>query len=139
MNTKDKGDLAQLAVAKDLMIQGYKIAFPYGDSWDYDLIACKDGIFYRVQVKYTESNGEVVVVDCSCRSTHAGKTTTTKMYTAEMIDWIAVYDKQTDISYYIAASQLGSGKSELYLRLVPSKNNQQKGIRWARDYLSMGV
>ena len=31
-----------MMVAADLMRRGYKIAFPYGEDWDYDLIVCRD-------------------------------------------------------------------------------------------------
>jgi PD-(D/E)XK endonuclease len=35
---KMKGDLAELKVATDLLERGYKIAIPYGEDWDFDLI-----------------------------------------------------------------------------------------------------
>jgi hypothetical protein len=56
LNTKAKGDLAELKVATDLIARGYKIALPYGEDWDCDLIVCRDtqGL-ERVQVKYAES------------------------------------------------------------------------------------
>jgi hypothetical protein len=38
LNRKAKGDLAELKVAADLRARGYKIAFPYGEDWDFDLI-----------------------------------------------------------------------------------------------------
>ena len=40
-----------MMVAADLMRRGYKIALPYGEDWDYDLIVCRDGTtLERVQV-----------------------------------------------------------------------------------------
>lgn len=51
LNRKAKGDLAELKVAADLRSRGYRIAFPYGEDWDYDLILCRhDGRLERVQV-----------------------------------------------------------------------------------------
>ena len=55
--TKTKGDLAELMVATDLVRKGYKIAIPYGEDWDFDLIVCRDERLERVQVKYTQSDG----------------------------------------------------------------------------------
>jgi hypothetical protein len=49
-------------VAADLMRRGYKIALPYGEDWDYDLIVCRDEKLERVQVKYTCSDGVVITV-----------------------------------------------------------------------------
>jgi hypothetical protein len=42
LNKKAKGDLAELKVAADLRDRGYKLAFPYGEDWDFDLILCRD-------------------------------------------------------------------------------------------------
>ena len=56
---KTKGDLAELKVATDLLERGYRIAIPYGEDHDFDLILCRDDRLERVQVKYTESNGKL--------------------------------------------------------------------------------
>jgi hypothetical protein len=39
---KTKGDLAELKVATDLVERGYRIAIPYGEDNDFDLILCRD-------------------------------------------------------------------------------------------------
>jgi hypothetical protein len=58
LNRKAKGDLAELRVAADLRARGYKVAFPYGEDWDYDLILSREnGSLERVQVKYARSTG----------------------------------------------------------------------------------
>ena len=50
LNKKAKGDLAELKVAADLRARGYRIAFPYGEDCDFDLILCReDGTFERVR------------------------------------------------------------------------------------------
>ena len=131
---KSKGDLAEVAVAGDLMRRGYKIAFPYGEDWDYDLIVCRDEKLERVQVKYSRSNGEVIYVRCGSHSLTNGKVRATKRYTAEMIDWLAVYDPTSDCCYYIPAAELGDGRSMLSLRLSHTRNNQRSRIRQADDY-----
>ena len=41
LNRKAKGDLAEMRVAADLLAHGYKVAFPFGEDWDYDLILCR--------------------------------------------------------------------------------------------------
>lgn len=68
--TKTKGDLAELMVAADLRRKGYKVAFPYGEDWDYELIFDHDGNLERVQVKYAEPDGSVLTVRCRSHSTY---------------------------------------------------------------------
>jgi hypothetical protein len=63
LNRKAKGDIAELKIAADLRARGYKLAFPYGEDVDFDLILCRDnGALERVQVKYARSNGRVIIV-----------------------------------------------------------------------------
>ena len=124
-----------MTVAADLMRRGHKIAFPYGEDWDYDLVVCRDDKLERVQVKYACSNGEVIPVKCYSHSLTNGKVRQTKHYTVETIDWLAVYDPVTDACYYVPASELGTGRSVLHLRLTDARNNQRLGVRLASDYL----
>ena len=131
---KLKGDLAELKVAADLLERGCKVSLPFGEDCDYDLIADAGAVLHRVQVKFTESNGVVIPIRCQSHSLTKGKVRRTKHYTAETIDWIAVYDQTTDRCYYCPASELGSGRCELRLRLVAARNGQRMGIRDAADY-----
>ena len=131
---KRKGDLAELKVAADLVDRGCHLSFPYGEDCDYDLIADRNGVLHRVQVKYTESDGKVIGVRCMSHSLTNGKIRQTKHYTAEIIDWIAVYDRTSDRCYYFPARELGAGKSYLHLRLTPARNGQRIGIRDAAEY-----
>ena len=134
LNLKAKGDLAELRIAGDLLARGYKVAFPYGEDWDYDLILCRHAAMERVQVKYTDSNGEVVVVRCRSHSLTNGKVRGIKQYTAETIDWLAVWDRATDRCFYVPAAELGAGMNMIHLRLVPTKNGQLRRTRLARNY-----
>jgi hypothetical protein len=124
-------------VAADLMRRGYKIAFPYGEDWDYDLIVCREEKLERVQVKYTCSDGVVITVRSRSASLTNGKVKAYKYYTAETIDWLAVYDVTTKCCYYLPAAELGSGMSMLSLRLRATRNNQRIGVRFARDYVDL--
>lgn len=58
-----------------------------------------------------------------------------KHYTAETIDWIAVYDRTSDHCYYLPADELGTGRNMLNLRLVPARNGQRIGVRDASEYV----
>jgi hypothetical protein len=133
---KQKGDLAELKIAADLLRRGCRISIPFGEDCDYDLIADFEGRLHRVQAKFTESDGAIVLVRCRSHSLTKGRIRQTKHYTESMIDWIAVYDQTSDRCYYCPSSELGpAGRSELRLRLTPARNGQLHGIRDAADYL----
>jgi hypothetical protein len=138
LNKKAKGDLAELKVAADLRARGYRIAIPYGEDWDFDLILCRDdGALERVQVKYVRSDGCVIEVRCRSHSLTNGKVRATKHYTAAMIDWLAIWDAILDRCFYVPARELGAGMWVLSLRLEPTRNNQRRGIRPAERYASI--
>ena len=137
LTRKGKGDLAELKVAGDLIGRGYRIALPYGEDWDFDLIVLRNGNLERVQVKHAMSRNGVIEVRCGSHSLTNGKVRRTKHYTADMIDWLAVYDRTTDRCFYLPASELGCGKWMLSLRLTPTRNHQSSGIRYAEDYRSL--
>ena len=124
-------------IAADLIRRGYKIAIPYGEDWDFDLIVCRDDRLERVQCKYSESNGVYVTVRCRSHSLTNGKVKATKYYTAAIIDWMAVYDPTTDCCYYVPAKDLGEGRATLTLRLSPARNGQRRPVRFATDYLDI--
>jgi hypothetical protein len=135
LNKKAKGDLAELKVAADLRARGYKIAFPYGEDWDFDLILCREsGALERVQVKHAQTDGRVILIRARSSSLTNGKVRQVKHYTADMIDWLAAWEPTLDRCFYVPAQQLGAGMNSLHLRLVPPLNSQLKRIRSADDY-----
>jgi hypothetical protein len=136
LNLKGKGDLAELMVAGDLLRRGHKIAIPYGEDCDFDLVLVRGEHVDRVQVKYVESDGSVIPVRCGSHSLTNGRIRRTKQYTAATIDLLAVYDNTSNRCYYIPATELGAGRSILHLRLTPAKNGQLRGTRPAQKYLS---
>lgn len=136
LNLKGKGDLAELMVAADLRRRGFKIAIPFGEDCDFDLVLIRGDRLERVQVKYTESDGVVIPVRCVSHSLTKGKVRRTKHYTAETIDRLAVYDRTSSRCYYVPAAELGNGRSVLHLRLKPSRNGQSIGTQPAEDYLT---
>lgn len=135
LSLKGKGDLAELMVATDLLRRGHKIAIPYGEDCDFDLVLIRGATLDRVQVKHARSDGSVINVRCGSHSLTNGKIRRTKHYTSKMIDLLAVYDATSDRCYYVPATELGEGRSTLCLRLKPALNGQQRGTRPAEQYL----
>jgi hypothetical protein len=131
---KTKGDLAELKVAADLVERGYRVAIPFGEDNDFDLILIREAELERVQVKHACSDGAVIQVKCYSHSLTNGRIRETKRYTSLTIEWLAVYDVTTARCFYIPAAELGEGRSCLHLRLTESRNCQRRGIRFAEDY-----
>lgn len=137
MSTIRKGNVGVAKVIADLTAKGFSLSVPLNEGERYDLIADNGEELLRVQCKYTESNGEFVIA--RPRSvTHTGyRAKVAHKYTGEEIDLLAVYDATSDSCFYIPADELGAGMDEFRLRLTPPKNNQVRGIRWAKDYLGL--
>ena len=133
---KTKGDLAELIVAADLAKRDFRVGFPFGEDCDWDLIFWRPPSLRleRVQVKYTQSDGAVLEVRCHSQSLTNGRVRAIKRYTAEMIEWLAVYDATTDAVFYIPSDELGEGRSRIHLRLTECRNNQRARVRMADEY-----
>lgn len=128
--TKTKGDLGEALIMADILRRGYRVALPVGEDWRYDLIVLRGKLFERVQCKYTESKNGVISVICrNCNHRSV------KKYNSSEVDWIACYDNTTNKCYYIPSSFLGDGRAVISLRLTPPKNNQQKNVLYAKEFL----
>ena len=55
------------------------------------------------------------------------------MYQPGEIDAFAAHCPDTNRSYFLPYSSF-AGRTQVLLRLAPSKNNQADGINWAKDY-----
>ncbi|MFN2616513.1 MAG: group I intron-associated PD-(D/E)XK endonuclease [Thermoleophilaceae bacterium] len=90
-----------------------------------------------MQVKYGRSDGSTLEIWTRSNSLTTGKVKAIKRYTAELVDWLAVWDARTDRCFYIPAAELGEGMNCLTLRVGPTRNNQVRRVRWAQAYESV--
>ena len=98
----------------------------------YDLvIEDADGRFWKIQCKTawlsTQTEGALVFAGCST----GGKGGWEKRGYLNDVDYFAVYSPDTDRVYLVPAEGIGNQCS---LRLTPSKNKQEKHVRYAADY-----
>lgn len=129
MNNKDIGDKGESIILAEAITKGYIVSIPFGDNSKYDLVIDRGLGLEKIQVKYHTGDGEEIRAICKYnRGYDPGK------YTKNDIDAIIVYDSFTKKSYYIPAEYLGEGRNTITLRLKPTKNNQEKGIVWAKDF-----
>ncbi len=104
---------------------------PFGVNHRYDLVIDLDGWFLRAQCKTGRlRNGCILFRAVSIRSN------TTKAlvrgYRGEA-DLFLVYCADTEQVYAVDVEEVGA--CEVKLRVAPTAYNQERGIRWAADYL----
>lgn len=129
MNTKAIGDKTVALVMASLIKRGNILLLPFSDNERYDLVFEQNKEFHRVQCKTGRlKNGSI---SFKASSTYAHRGRSRKGYKGEA-DWFGVYCPETDKAYLIPVEEVGD--NECSLRLEPTKNNQTKNIRWAKDY-----
>jgi PD-(D/E)XK endonuclease len=129
VDTIRTGNDAEAAVLHRLILAGIGVLVPFGGGSPFDLggVVPPDGDVLRIQVKSGRIRGDCVAFN-SCttdhgagRQTHEGRT-----------DVIAVYFRDSDGVFMVPVAECPAYVG--LLRLRPTKNNQQRGIRFAADY-----
>jgi hypothetical protein len=130
MHTKLKGDIGELMVAQNLLENGWHVAFPYGENLKYDLVAEKEGIFRRIQVKTVNPRDGALKINCRSSNNWS-------VYYYSTIDFetLAAVDLQNRNVYYIPSARMH--KSLIIIRIDKSKNGQQKGINFANEFTNL--
>ncbi|SRR6266516_5344503 len=132
-DTNSIGDISESAIITRFLQLGYTVLMVHGGNQRYDLvIEDSEGQFWRVQCKTArvEDNGTVVAFE-TANHNFALKNKQWKHYRGQC-DYFAVYCEELNKIYFIPVDQVGTTKANL--RLVPAKNNQEKKVRWAKDY-----
>jgi hypothetical protein len=136
-NKKALGERSQAIIIFRLLEAGYNVLTPYGDNMRYDLvIEDADGQFWRVQCKtgWIEEDGALIefATASSYYHTRAGRTEHGRKNYRGQIEYFAVYCPDTAKVYLVPIDHVGTTNAKL--RLIPTKNKQEKHIRWAKDY-----
>jgi hypothetical protein len=132
-HTKTKGDLGVLKAQVNLYEQGYTILLPLTEHAPFDLVAYKDGQFYRIQVKYRSlsKDGTLEVKLQSYWHNHDG--IQRKKQNIDNIDIVCVFCPDTNQCYYVPTQDIQDVCFKL--RLEPTRNNQTHNVKYAKDYL----
>lgn len=135
MNTTRIGDIGVAHVVARCMELNIPVYIPFSDNEKADLIILVDNQPLKVQVKTNSCNNEEVSVFRLYSSTSAiyNRKSVKHCYTAEEVDIFLLYDTYRQEIYCVPFDEK-TGDS-IILRHKPTKNNQQKGIRWAKDYI----
>lgn len=130
MNSKQIGNITELETMLAFIKLGYNVLTPYGDCERYDFVVDVNGKFLRMQSKTSSSDDDEASFSFSCRSSHRkeGKTVNYK-YNSNEIDYFVTYFQNK--CYIVPVEECGCDKR---LRLLPPKNNQTRGVCWAKNY-----
>lgn len=137
-NPNHKGNVAELAIAKETASLGLSVLMPITEHERYDLIIGIKGRLLRVQCKWASCQGDVVYVrlKSSYHSPTRGYVVAT--YDAGEIDAVAVYCGERD-ECFLLPSELFDGRAVVNLRTEPARNNQRAALNWAADYEFRGA
>jgi hypothetical protein len=131
LTTNQKGAVAEAAITLEAIKLGIGVYRPLGDE-RCDLIFDLRPRLVRVQCKWASRRGDVIVVQLySARRTADGLKR--MYYSPTEIDAFAAFAPETGRCYFAEFSEVGA-RQALHLRIEPAKNNQSKGLRWARDF-----
>ena len=133
-HTDKTGDISEAAIITCLLQSGYVVLTPYGKNHRYDLvIEDADGQFWRVQCKtgWMDENQTVITFATASSYNHTAKQKGWRSYKGQ-IEYFAVYVEQLGKVYLVPVDAVGNAKA--MLRLTPTKNKQEKNVRWAKDY-----
>jgi hypothetical protein len=132
LSTDQKGAIAESAIVHAAIKLGIGVYMPFSDGERCDLILDLGHSLARLQCKWAPLQGNVVLVRAySSRRTAEGLRR--RRYTAMQIDAIAAYCPDLDRCYYLPGERV-VGRSEVVLRIAPSRNNQARRINWAEDF-----
>jgi hypothetical protein len=131
LTTNQKGAIAEMAIAQEAIRLGLGVYRPIADE-RADLILDLRPRLVRVQCKTATRRGDVLVVGLySARRTANGLRRTP--YSEAEIDAFAAHCLETGTCYFFEWHDLGC-RTEMRLRLRPTRNNQAIGVKWARDF-----
>ncbi len=134
-NTAKKGEITESIILSKLIQLGYECLIPWGHDHRYDIAIDDDGKLIRIQCKTARYLEKCGCLEFNTAITYArvgGKPHVRKGYKGEA-DYFGVYSPEMSKVYLVPVDDVPIG-SKAMLRLHATKNNQQKGVKWAHDY-----
>lgn len=132
--TKEIGTIGELQFASEAMKCGFNVFREVGDNSDVDLILLKNNKVIKVQVKSTQSihsDGTMRWVISKSRQNHNENR---KEFYDDGIDGFGVYCVENNYVGFVPKDACTS-KYHLWLRIDQPKNNQNKNIKFAKDFI----
>ena len=126
-----KGEITEQQVAIEFLKLGLQVCKPLVQSSKYDFVVDIENKLYKIQVKTSTPKEENSYIEFATSTSHTNTRGTLNLtYSENDVDFFAtMYNNEF---YLIPFSHCG--KRAQRLRLVPTKNGQTTGIKFAKDY-----
>jgi PD-(D/E)XK endonuclease len=137
-HSSKKGKISESTIVTRFLQCGYEALMPYDGNQRYDLIIeDADERLWRIQCKSAWIDEDGTVLKFATDNLNVtGKQREWRHYRGQC-NHFAVYSAELGKVYLVPVADVGTTRA--HLRLEPSKNNQEKYVRWANDYeLVMG-
>ena len=130
LNTHFIGEITEQEVAIAFLKLGIQVSKPLVQSSRYDFVIDVNNNLYKIQVK-TGTLKEDSYIEFATSTSHTNtKGTINLNYSEKDVDFFAtIYNGQC----YLVPFKV-CGRRAQRLRIVPTKNNQKKGVTFAKDY-----
>jgi hypothetical protein len=137
-NPNHKGNVAELAIAKEAAELGLSVLAPLTEHERYDLVLGLAGRLLRVQCKWARLQGDVVFIAAQTSYHSPTQGYVRSSYDGSEIDALVAYCGELDCCYLLPVD-LVSRQGTVHLRLAEAKNNQRAALNWAADYEFRGA
>lgn len=140
---------SQTAILNRLVQLGYEVLLPWSQDLGYDLayyveteeqhfgfFVHKESQLVRIQCKtarLSKDSAFLLFNTSTVSMGGAGVWKKKKSGYRDRADWFAIYSPDTGKIYMVSVWEAPLA-SEMRLRLLPSRNNQEQGVKWAKDY-----
>ena len=124
--TTTQGAIGELRTIMKIIQEGWKVYQPLIDIDGCDMIAERDGILRKLQVKFhtTSGNSETsIIIYLNDKNVNA--------------DFIAIPIERPELGINEVIFVPYEGQQTLSIAFEEAKNNQKKGRRWYKDYLDL--
>jgi hypothetical protein len=128
VTTALKGNTTESKVLAALVERDFAVLLPFGEGHPYDLVVhVASDCFLRIQCKTARIHKGCILFNS--RSTDHGNGPGSYVGLADLF---GVYCPPAESIYLVPVLQVP--RSNVFLRLEPTRNNQRRGIRFAADY-----
>lgn len=131
-NPNHKGNVAELAIARETAALGLSVFTPLTEHERCDLILGVSDQLIRVQCKWAKKKGDVIAVNLAS-SRRGPDGYIRSRYSAEEVDAMGAYCIELDRCFLIPIERV-VGQWAVQLRLAPARNGQRAALHFADEY-----